>query len=529
VAKPVKRAAPIRRTAALPKGGIKPLILKARGGRGGAGSSDQDIIAATIADSSAGRTTNREQEWYCYERHPWVRACVRLIANSVSQESFTVAAIEGETASPLTPDDDPRVKEIHEFFRTAFSGKSLRSALVTLVTDIEVFGLGYWERRKQGNLIWFERQDPRTMTPVLNAEKTEIASYIVKRPQQMGGSGMMMIDSAAPARTISADDVIHFAFEGGDAVFGAPSLLESLDLTVAMDLSIRLHRNAYFRNGATHGTYVLLPEASEEQAQEFEKKMFGLKVGASKAYSPIIIAGQQADVKQFATAGKNEIDFIKGSELSRDEIAAVFSVPVGKLLFSGGALGSAGKAEDDETFQRDCVLPLEEMIYETLTQEVLVKEFEIDDLALIPRRRAQVRLDRFLSATTLVKFGGTGNEARDLVGLPKVDDEKMDLPLFIGNQGGTVPEPPGALMAQEAQFAPTAGGQSGNPAGQNGKPSQSGQVEGSNDQQASDAKKKHEVATKKAATSPFIASESHWTPRTARPSISTNGHSRQNL
>jgi hypothetical protein len=389
---------------------------------------------------------------------------------------------EGSSFTPIDSDSDPRVEEIHTFFRAAFNGRSFRSMLSALATDVEVFSFAYWRIHRQGDLVWYERLDPRLTHPVLNKEHTDIDSYVIKRAQSTGGRSFT-VDSVSGSEVVPAKEVIRFNFEGGDAVYGGPSALEALDLTVSMDLSIRLHRNAFFRNGATHGTYILLPEATPEQAKDFEKSLRGLKTGAMKAYAPIVIAGQNADIKRFADAGKQEIDFVKGTELSRDEIAAVFAVPMGKLLFSGNALGSSGKSEDDDTFQRDCVLPLEEMIYETLTREILIKEFEIDDLALIPRRRASVRTDKFTSAKDLVAFGGTGNEARDLVGLPKIEDPTMDVPMFLGRQGGTLPEPPGASLSQDDAAA--AGGE---------------KISNTNDKQKQE--NKNEVA-KAAKASPF--------------------------
>jgi SPP1 gp7 family putative phage head morphogenesis protein len=69
-----------------------------------------------------------------------------------------------------------------------------------------------------------------------------------------------------------------------------------------------------------------------------------------------------------------------------------------------------------------------------------------------------------------VKFGGTGNEARDLVGLPKMDDPRMDEPLFIGASGATSADP--GLTAEDAPAADPA----------TPDPSK-GKVEASNDEQ----------------------------------------------
>jgi hypothetical protein len=104
---------------------------------------------------------------------------------------------------------------------------------------------------------------------------------------------------------------------------------------------------------------------------------------------------------------------------------------------------------------------------------------------LIPKRRASVRTDRFPAALQLVKFGGTANEARELAGLPKVDDPKMDEPLFLGAGGATSADP--GLTKEDA---PTPSSSQPAPAASTGK------VDGANE--ATDKKQQNEVSQKAA-------------------------------
>jgi hypothetical protein len=125
----------------------------------------------------------------------------------------------------------------------------------------------------------------------------------------------------------------------------------------------------------------------------------------------------------------------------------VYRVPPGKLFVNDGALGSAGKVEDDATFQQNAVLPLEECIYEALTLQLLSQEFAIADLEMIPKRRATLRIDMFEAAEALVKFGGTANESRALVNLQPLADEGMDKALFITSRQPVLQEEIDAAQA----------------------------------------------------------------------------------
>lgn len=407
----------------------------------GVGASDSSILAGTIADANAQRIADPEQYWYLYKKHPWVRTCVRIIANAVAQEGFSVAIIEGEDARPLTDEDDSRVGEIHAFFRNAFTSKrarTFRQAIKALSVDLEVYGYGYWRRQRAGKtLVGLERLDPRLIEPKLNAAKTDIEAYVLRK-NKLSQTGVIV--EQVSSDKIPAEDVVFFSLdEGGDAVLGSPSPLESLDLTLAMDLNVRQHRNSFFRNGATTGNVLINKEGDEDQVKAAEKQLLSTKVGPGRAYKNLLLAGDW-DVKSLMQSGKHELDFLKGSELARDEICGVYGIPPGKLIVTGGALGSAGKGEDDDTFEQECVLPLEELIYETITSEILQKDFGIEDLALVPKRRNALRIDRIKAAQGIVTCGGTGNEARAMIGLPPVSDPQynMDAPLFITHTAPTV-------------------------------------------------------------------------------------------
>lgn len=414
------------------------------------GATDAQLLVGTLADNNADGTQDNEIYWELFRKHPWIRACVRIIANAVSQEGFSVSAIDGDDAQSV---DDPREKEIREFFRLAFAPKTFRQAIKSLAVDLKIFGFGYWRKNCSGRLLTnLERMDPRLIVPRLNADSTAIDHYDVRR-NQLAGTGIIV--EQAGSKQIPAGEIIRFSLdEGGDVVFGSPSPLEALDLTTSMDLNIRRHRNSFFRNGATVGNVLINKDADEDAIKSAMKVFQSMKVGVTSAYSNLILPGDW-EIKSLMQSGKNDVDFVKATEIVRDEICAVYSVPVSKLLDVSGSMGQAGKGEDDETFEQECVLPLEELIYEKMTVEILQKEFDIDDLELVPRRRNALRYDRIMSAINGVKMGMTGNEARSLVGLAASDAPGMDTPLFIGAtaQGVISDEPVNPQPEQNQQIS----------------------------------------------------------------------------
>lgn len=373
-----------------------------------------NTIEAIVGASNT--STDREVYWQQYVRHPWVRTCVDIIAETIASEGYLLQKVDGENAQSYDADKDSRVLAVHQFFRAAFPKSTLRQQLLLLAIDNCVYGVGYWRKKRARKLIvGLERLDPRSVT-----RKKDLSAYILRAPGA----------TIAEDQIIPAEDVIAIGNGIGDAREGGLSPLEALDMTLATDMFIRRHRNAFFSNNATAGSVLVNKSADKKQVEAAERSFSDTKTGSKNAYRPLVLTGDWA-VEHLGQSGDNEVDFVKASGISREEVLMVYRVPPGKIFVNDGALGSAGKSQDDTTFQQNAVLPLEERIYEMLTVDLLQGEFKIPDLEMVPKRRAALRYDMFSAAEALVKFGGTGNEARSLVNLQPSKEEGMDDPLFI--------------------------------------------------------------------------------------------------
>lgn len=391
------------------------------------------LDAVSDGSGNAGpRPTEMETYYLLYSKHPWVSTCVSLIAEAVAAETFVVTPVEGTRAQPRSDQDDERVGMLHQFFANATPDSTFASLRLATAIDMKVHGLAYWRKKrasKKGLPLYLERLDPRRMSAKLNANRTAIASFTLRHMQNNGAL------DGSNGEALDPKDVIFFRMVGGDPIFGAPSPLEALDLTIAQDWSIRRHREAFFRNGGVTGRLIQIAGVNEETARVITKRLKADKVGVDAAFKDLVLPGEGITVHESgATQGKNDFDFAKGSAALRDEIFAVFKVPPGKIFLNTG-LGSAGKQSDDDSFQRDAVLPVERVMYETITRDLLGQEFGIHDLRLVPARMDHLRLDMFPAAKSMLEAGGTGNEARLLMGLPSVEKGEIDLdvPLFLGS------------------------------------------------------------------------------------------------
>jgi hypothetical protein len=416
----------------------------AKAGAGGGGLTDADVIGGNLADASARKMTNNEAYWWLFKKHPWVRACVRIKGNAVAQEGHDF--VPNDDDDPLDKNDE-NVQLMQTFLRVAFIGKcnTFRKFRKSIVMDGEIYSVAYAHKKfaqVKGvkTLVGLERMNPLRITPHLNADKTAIDYYAIKKSTSAIDSIVAQaaqqatpVDSRDAIRIPAEEMVVFTADEGGDDILPSPSPLEALDQTAATDFGVREHRRKFFSSGTTTGNVLTLEEGKDEDVRDAQKKL-KLQAGSNNAFRNIAISGKWKLLSLLQSGGR-DFDFIKGSELTIEEVCAVYGVPPSKLRDVSGSMGQAGKGEDDDTFEQECILPIEENFYETLTIELLQKEFGIEYFSFAPKRRSKVRLDRFAAAVQLVKFGGTGNDARDLVGLPKIDDPNMDIPLFLGATG----------------------------------------------------------------------------------------------
>ena len=423
----------------------------------------QKAEGSNVSIEAATRSGNRVPEmdvyWMLYRKHPWVATCVNIIANTVANDGYTMVPQEGEDQEPI-PMDSEVSKDINGFLRSAFKPHmTWRAALLATCVDIKVFGRAFWRKKRLNKgIVGLERLDPRLVKIVLNDDHTEIDHFMLIKMQDTA-TGMVAI-MVNEGEEIAVEDLVFFKMGGGDPLLGMPSVLEPLDLTVALDLAMRRHKESFFRNGAVAGTILANPTATEKQIREAERNLERTKARPENAYKAWLLMGDWKMLGQPSSSGKNEVDFIKGQAWNRDEILGVYHIPPGKLLFSDNALGSSGKSEDDATFMENCVLPLEETIYEHITQYIVEDEFEHEDVQLVPKSRTSVKMELFAAAAQGVTFGMTGNEARELVNLKPIESDEfdMDAPLFLQSHGFTLASEEPLRSAEDAADAQGGGG-----------------------------------------------------------------------
>ncbi|MDB5069609.1 MAG: phage portal protein [Candidatus Eremiobacteraeota bacterium] len=407
------------------KAGVGPMIAGA-----GATSTVSSIIA------SGQRSRNYDLDVYAMlsVKHPTVYACITLIADAVASEGWEIVPRGHRGAQPANAQTDPRVAaniaDANDFFAMASPHETDRARNRGIAADLKTFGFAAL-RKKRANiegkpvLAALERVDPRTISIRLNAAGTAVDSYLIKRR-----SNGALATSTSMTEIVPPADIVFFTSSGGDPITGFTSPLEALDLTLATDLAQRRYRETYCRTGAKPGLVLTSDTYDEDAFKVTEEQILKQRTGAANAYKTLLLPGGWKMVN-VPSAGGDDADFVEATGLNREDITGVYRVPMGMVVFAGNALGSGGKGEDREFFERYGVLPVEELIYERLTISVLRDEFGITDLEMVPKRRNAMRADRLDDALKMVQVGFAGDDVRTFLNAPRTELPGMQTPLFI--------------------------------------------------------------------------------------------------
>lgn len=416
-----------------------------------------------------------------YTKHPFVYGCVELICQTAAQDRHTYPADDDKIASnggkkqgkptempasggigkaKVTDDDDDLepgsssndpsldgVEFLEQFFGSVNPFENFQDLLQAIYRDLLISGEAYILKQRNGAKIVSLTDDGsldseeagvgRRTRVVSDTGEPVVALYRVPSRDTWavpGPDGYPKVyrqrADGGGYREYAKEDIVFIRLPDPNDPSHGLSPLEALDLTLATDLQAARYNEAFFRNGAKAGLILSMQGASEPEIRRNREWVHTEYVKPENAHRPMLLLGNVEMVRD-GNRAQNDMEFLELRRFTREEVCAVYSVPLSKLLSEGGSLGQAGKMSDDITFRADTVGPLQSRVYENINRQLMLPEFP-DKPRLIPPKQEKIRLDLLEAAKSLVMCGGTGNEARSILHLaPFPEDELMNLPLFL--------------------------------------------------------------------------------------------------
>lgn len=290
-----------------------------------------------------------------YRRHPWVRAAIDKRAQTAVQVGFQMTP-----ADPHSKLDEGKAREFRAFARRSNFAQLRRMTY----RDVDIYSEAWWwvQRTRGGKPFKAFRLHPK---------------YVVPR---ISGGVMVGIDYGAPndngTEFYPLDELVHFRDEDPEQDIQGLSKLYSLMETVSIDLFAMRYNRSFFENSAQTGIVFNMRNATKEEAERNRVWLEQNYAGAERAHRPIVLEG---DIQvQRSVANSQEMEYIQGRRVNRQEILAVLDVNETLLGITDNANRSSSK-ENDVTF-RDSIAARQLLVEEEINNKLILGMFGWDDL-----------------------------------------------------------------------------------------------------------------------------------------------------
>jgi len=386
--------------------------------------------------------------WGAYLRVSWVRACVNAIVRTATSRGW---GFRGNPASCL------RARDLISRPNPQDSGLDL---MINVFEDMEIFGRGFWE------LVREDPEDPNS--PV-------VAIYTLdpvrtKPDQDKKGKITGYTQKTSSGETIKFEpwEVVYFPLstKGSEAQGIAP--LQSLLIPISTDIHAQNYNLSFFKNDALPSGVISMEGAPSDVIKRNRAYLESEHQGTGNAHKHLLLEG---NVKfQDWQKSPKEADFLELRRFTRDEIISVFGVPPAKIgIIETGNIGGGSGVEQDKTFKKDTVEPLQSQVEERVNRffiQIALGLFDCEFFFLpidleTEKEKAEVEKTKAetkkLEAETvqiyLDKEVITKDEARKLVVIPGEGNTEESKQLFVIESRGKDTET-GYARAKESFESP---------------------------------------------------------------------------
>lgn len=292
-----------------------------------------------------------------FRQHPTIRAGIEKIAKVAVATGYSF-----NSDPPGEEVDEQKRKDLRMFFRKSNGNQLLR----VTYKDLLIFGDAYWwiERTRKGKPIRAMRLHPAFV---------EVLSRGGRVTQYVYSAGADQRD----AKKYSHERIIHFKLDDPASDLYGMSLLESLESVVAVDLNALRYNGKFFENSAQTGVVFSLKATDAGEIARNREYLEQNYVGTDNAHKPLLLEGDVDVKKSVATA--QEMQFIEGRKMLREEMLEVLDVPKEKLGITEDSNRSVGQ-ESDNTFRQEAVQPLQGIVEEEINNALILGMFGWDDI-----------------------------------------------------------------------------------------------------------------------------------------------------
>lgn len=351
-----------------------------------------------------------------FRQHPTIRAAVEKVAKVSVATGYSF-----QSDPPGEEVDEAKRKDLRMFFRKS-NGKQL---LRLTYRDLYIFGDAYWwiERARNGKPLRAMRLHPAFVEIKTRNGKVSSFKYSV---------GV----NAEDAKTYKPERILHFKLDDPSSDLYGLSLLDSLEGIVAVDLNAIKFNGKFFENSAQTGTVFSLKATDAGEIERNREYLEQNYVGTDNAHKPLLLEGDVTVQKSVSTP--QEMQFIEGRRLLREEMLEVLDVPKEKLGITEDSNRSTSK-EADNTFRQEAIQPLQGVVEEEVNNRLILEMFGWDDIVFAHNevsQRDSLEMMKLLAESERMGVLSI-NEIRDRqFGLPGIEGGDKH---FVQTAAGLIP------------------------------------------------------------------------------------------
>lgn len=256
-----------------------------------------------------------------YERMCWVYACVNRIATSASSAPLVFYEGKPDRIPSTTPNEKERIKDReHPVFKLFNPPKpptiiSLKQLMYRTFVHESLDGLIFWViERKKGIATSIDLRLKTELRPVLEYKGNDTTRPILRGWEDSSGKKYL------PEDVLPID-----SYNPKDPLAGL-SRLNPARLSLESEFNIAGWNSAFFRSGMKNPLLIQAKgQLNTTQKKEIRSEIVNYYSGVDGAHGALLMSGG-VEVKPLVVNPK-DVDFIRGKELNREEILAVYGVP----------------------------------------------------------------------------------------------------------------------------------------------------------------------------------------------------------
>lgn len=372
--------------------------------------------------------------WYCgtygamYRRQPAVRATVDFLARNVAQLNAKVFERVSDT-DRLEVDDHP----LASLLRNPNPVTTRYRHMYATVADLAIYDRAYWRKIRAGRSFAVARVSPARLQ-VETDQRTLQRTYRTSDGVEIPRSQLVIFNGYSP----DTDD------EGVSA-------LETLRRTLLDEQAVQQYRENMWRNAALQSGWVErpleAPEWSDTGRERFRADIEGTMGGLSNAGRiGVLEEGMTWNDSRFRLPDN---EYVSARRLTYEEVAIVYGIDPSII-----GMGNETKANAEQYHQQvyqDVLGPWLRMLQDELVLQLL-PEFEpvpspdtYVEFNIADKLKGSFEEQAKVITTSVGVPVVAPNEGRARLNLPRIDDDRFDLPvmplnvMYGGQPAETIP------------------------------------------------------------------------------------------